>query len=367
MKYPNEIQVCLLFDRKVKILDSIAKTFGAFEQKSGFASYRVSESRDGVFHRLFGADDLMVTLEYIDRPANVDVFRQALESPFTKIAFPEAAYHLARHETHILLNVSHGVLGGSEELARLMATLEMPMEGASLPKFKRRLDVAAMLAHIANTQVMASVVHWTQSNQLLAGKQFEGLSRMATPSPMHIHPFLFGGGQSPDGKTLAGIRTFGARHFIGAELLIEPSPLPWTANFETMLAFLRVCLTKDGYVIPDGDSFGPEDRSQSYRVHHRGAKPGDVPVYELEPLMYREYGFQAESYVPPERVFDDRSPPADLMPADPVAREELTTEWRNKRAMTEGIGGHFEVRARAAPPAKPKSFFQRLTGLGGKD
>jgi hypothetical protein len=60
---------------------------------------------------------------------------------------------------------------------------------------------------------------------------------------------------------LAGLRTFGARHWLGREILIRPSVLPWAANLETIFAFLRLATMPGGYVIPDGDSFGPEDRS----------------------------------------------------------------------------------------------------------
>jgi hypothetical protein len=96
---------------------------------------------------------------------------------------------------------------------------------------------------------------------------------------------------------------------------------------------------------------------------------GEVPIYELVPLLYREYGFQSETYVPRDRAFDDRSPPADLLPKSHPAREELLAEWRTKRALAEGVGGQFEVRARDAdpkgvPPASP-SFGRRVFGRRG--
>ena len=195
----------------------------------------------------------------------------------------------------------------------------------------------------------------------MSGETFETLAQMPAPSPLHVHPLLFDGGTSADGKQMASITTFGARHFIGREIEIEPSVLPWAANYDTILAFLRVATLDKGYVIPDGDTFGPEDGSLSYRVIHRPEVPGKVPVYELEPLLHREYGFQSDGYVPRERAFDDRMPPPDLMPADDGAKMELVNEWREKRALAEGIGGRFEVRSRdgrgpgATPPLPPPS------------
>ena len=214
---------------------------------------------------------------------------------------------------------------------------------------------------------------------------------MPAPGPLHVHPYLFGGAKDGDGRTRLGIRTFGARHFIGRELLIEPSVLPWAANYETMLAFLRVATAEKGYLIPDGDSFGPEDRSLSYRVLHREAEAGDVPLIELQPLLHQEYGFVAEDYVPPERVFDDRMPPADLMPEDQEAKMSSPTNgarngrWprgsaaasRSARAIPAGAAPRPPGPAATRPPARasatgrssegrrPRSAGWRRSGGGG--
>jgi hypothetical protein len=158
------------------------------------------------------------------------------------------------------------------------------------------------------------------------------------------------------------------RHFIGYEILAEPGRLPWAANFETALALLRVATVENGYIIPDGDVFGPEDASWSYRVLHRTAAPNDVPLIELVPLLYPKYGFVAEYYVPPVRVVDERNLPEDVKPADPAEQERLSAAWREKRAMVEGIGGRLEVRAPGegggAPPPTPSpgGWFSRPFG-----
>jgi hypothetical protein len=295
----------------------------------------------------------------------VEVFQQALASPITGIVCADIRQRLLKNRSHILINVSHGVLGNAPEVMRLLQQIDYPQEGQSLPQFTRRLDVCALIARIVGDHAPAQAVHWTQSNQLVPGEAFDDFAKLPAPGPLHVHPRLFGDPTDGDGKV--GIRTFGVRHFIGREVLVEPSVLPWAANFEAILAFLRVATTENGYVIPDGDTFGPEDRSLSYRVIHRAAEANDVPLYELQPLMHREYGFVAEDYVPPERVFDDRMPPADLMPEDQEAKMSLANEWREKRSMAEGIGGRFEVRARdrgdgGAPPHRPAG--SPLSGVG---
>lgn len=358
MQFPNEVQVALLFDRPVSDIEAIVRTFARVEEARSGARFNMPEINPGKFYRLFGGDDLMITVEYLDQPANMDVFQQTLTSVVTGIVCPDIRQRLMRNRSHILVNVSHGVIGNSPEILSMLERINYPKEGHSLPQFKRRLDVCGLLARIAGDHAPALAVHWTQSNQLLPGEAFDALAQSEAPSPLHIHPYLFGGGTDESGNNKVGIRTFGARHFIGREVLVEPSALPWAANYETILAFLRLATIDNGYIIPHTDTFGPEDHSLSYRVLHRDAEAGDVPLYELVPLMYREYGFVADDYVPRDRVIDDRMPPPELMPADDEEKMELANEWREKRMLAEGAGGRFEVRARGdgttpPPPVRP--------------
>jgi len=356
MQFPNDIQACLLFDRPVGDLEAIVRTFIQVEEGRSGTRFNVPEFKPGTIYRLFGGDQMTVLFEYVNGPPNMEVFQQALASTITGIVGPDIRERLMRGRSHILINVSHGVLGSSPEILQMLQQIDYPIEGHSLPQFTRRLEMLALAARVAGEAVTPLAVHWTQSNQLMPGEAFDTLAALPAPSPLHVHPYLFGGGTDAEGRNKAGIRTFGMRHFIGREVIVEPSVLPWAANFETILALLRVATIDNGYIIPDGDTFGPEDRSLSYRVLHREAEEGDVPLLELVPLLYKEFGFVAPDYVPPERVFDDRMPPADLMPQDEEEKMELVNEWREKRGMAEGIGGRFEVRSRepdgggAAPP-----------------
>ena len=360
MPFPNDIQSALLFERPVANLDAIMRGFLNVEAARGL-DYNIVEAKPGTFYRLYGAGELMITLEYIAGPAKSDVFKPAMSSAITRIFCPDMGERLMRHKSHILIGVSDGVLPSTPDIDRMLAQIGYQKPSATLPKFLRRLDTCALLSRIAMDEARAIAVHWTQSDQLIPGEMFDTLAAGSAPGPLHIHPYLYGGGENAGGKALAGIRTFGAAHFIDREIRIEPSELPWAANFETILAFLRVATTTNGYVIPDNDTFGPEDHSLSYRVRHLEATSDDVALYELTPLLYREYGFQSPDYVPRERTFDDRTAPAELMPEARDERQELLDEWQEKRAMAEGIGGRFEVRARdpglaAPPPAQPTGF-----------
>lgn len=370
MLYPNRIQAALLLDQPVTQLAAIVRDFQRIEGMRSGAQFNVPEENPGRFVRLFnGAEELMVTFEYCDYPCDTALFRPALSSAFVGIATPDIRERIARSHSHILIEVSHGVMAGVEdnpEIAAMFEAIGRPRAGATQAQFERRIAVLALMGRIAAEHAMPLAVHWTQSDMLLGGDLFDALAgNDAVPGALHIHPFLFGPHPAPGEDALVGIRTFGARHWLGREIIVQPSALPWATNLETIFAFLKIATMPGGYVIPDGDSFGPEDRSLSYRVRHhdRGAdigyaepEPADVPFYELIPLRHVAHGFTAPDHVPDANAFDDRAFPVAVMPPDQDDRMTLANEWAGKRRMAEAIGGRFEVRkAGLAAPAAPPS------------
>jgi hypothetical protein len=367
MQYPNSVQAALLFDRPMKNLALIAENFLKIEAAKSGAHFNVSEANPGFFYRLYGHHDLMITLEYIDGPAKRDVFSQALQSPVTQMLCSDIADRLTRHRSHVLINVSHGVLPDMAEITSLLAELNMPMAGASLPQFIERLDTCAFLTQLAKDVGKASVVHWTQSNQLLSSDVFEAYSKASQqgPGPLHVHPYLLNGGVSADGAQKVEILTFGARHFVGREFQVPATVLPWSACYQTALSFLNIATHENGYIIPDGDLFGPEDGSQSFRVRHLPPTEGEVPLYEIEPMLFREYGFQSDSYISHGKTFDDRSVPKDLLPKKRSERTELLNNLRTRREKVEGVGGRLQLRAKPEPTPDPpprRGFFSGLFG-----
>lgn len=352
MKYPTDIQVAILFDRPVADLAAMVETFLVSESHTSGARYNLVEQRSGTYYAMYGSNELMVSFEYLDRPADAQVFAQALASPVTRLMCPEAADAIARHRHHLLISVQHGAMGGAE-IQQMLAQMGMDVPGNGMPAFEKRLLYAEKLTLKALEQPGAMLVHWTLSNQLFSPDTFTKAADGTVPSLLHVHPYLFGGGQDAQGRDLAGVLTFGVRHFLGREIEIQPTPVPWFENWQVILTFLRVALAPNGYVVPDGDTFGDEGRNVSYRVRHLPEQQGQVPLYQLEPLLHRGCGFQTPDYVSPDRRIDPDRPPSSLMPPVASERAELMGEWRAKRAMAEGIGGSFEVKAKGDEPIPP--------------
>lgn len=358
MHFPNNQQVALLLPDGDCDLGAIVSSFQSLCQAKFGWQFNIPEANPGLYYRLFGGREVMATFELLRNPGNPEVFAQALGSPFTTMTCPDMGKRVMLHRAMILITISHGVMGGvmnDPQFAGLFASIGMRIEGESLPEFTQRLELCALGARVAMDFAQAVAVHWTQSNMLLAPEAFETLAGMGVPSPLHVHPSLFGTPPGPGEEQALGVRTFGMRHFIGHEVIVEPTTLPWSVMWESAMVLLRVATVKNGYIIPDGDTFGDEDRSQSFRVRHLPADEGGAPLLQLTPLKLSEFDFVAPDYAPEENVIDDRMPPPALMPADDGDKMELANEWREKRAMAEGIGGRFEVRTtgEAPPPAAP--------------
>lgn len=363
MQFPNRIQSVLLFDRPIEVLEAVVRDFARIEEMKTGATFNVPETKPDRFYRLFNGDEeLMLTFEYIDGPANSEAFRAALGSPITGMLCSDIRERIARTGSHILLEVSHGVIGGAAEnpeVVQLLQTIGRGPDGATQEQFERRLDVLALMSRIVTDHAAPMAVHWTQSDQLIPGEEFDAFAERPAPDALHVHPYLFGPKPAPGEEGMVGIRTFGARHWLGREILVEPSNLPWAANFETVLAFIRASTAENGYVIPDSDTFGPEDHSFSYKVDWRDADPEEgehgVPFYQLTPLKHAAHGFVSDQHVPEENVIDLAACPAELMPEDQDEKSSLANEWTEKSRMAEAAGGRFEVRAVGGGIVSPPS------------
>jgi len=135
MQFPNRIQVAMLFDRKIDALEAGVRDFARIEEMKTGATFNVPETNPGKFYRLFNGDEeLMLTFEYIDGPANPDAFRGALSSPVVGILTPDIRDRIAQTGSHVLLEASHGVLSGVEnnpEIASFLGTIGRGPAGAT--------------------------------------------------------------------------------------------------------------------------------------------------------------------------------------------------------------------------------------------
>jgi hypothetical protein len=77
---------------------------------SGY-KYNVVEADGRTYFRCFGGreSDVMVFVEWVDRPTARANFNSALSSVFNQISVPDAAALIDRHRGLLLINVHHAI------------------------------------------------------------------------------------------------------------------------------------------------------------------------------------------------------------------------------------------------------------------
>jgi hypothetical protein len=358
-QFPGSIQAALLFDSGQPLdMDVLVREFLAAEAGTGTRYNLVFDTKPGVFYRLFGSNGVMMTVEHVGRQAKLSLFETALSSPFTNMGTPDARERLARHKSYILVEAHHGPLPPTPEVLSLLEKSGMPAPGHSLAEFRLRMTLCGKLSTMVHRMGNATLVHWTPNDHLMRGDMFATLAAVPAPSLLHIHPFLFNGGESTDGRPQVEIRTIGAHHFIGREIHVAATPVPWADVLDGIFAFVKVGCLDRGYVVPDGDTFGMDNGAYSYRVRHieKGEKSGDFegPLYRLDLLRSQEHDFKAPDFVETVRTFTDRNVPKDIMAQLGARGGSVVREWRAKRQMAEAAGNQFEVRT-DRPAPEPES------------
>lgn len=332
MKYPNRIQAALLLDARFEQLDAVTHDFARIAEMKSGATFNTAEHHPGAFARLFdGESELMLTFEYVASPPDTGMLEGALASPVTTIRSPDMPERVTNARSHILLEVSQGTLGGVEfdaDQAALIEELGAFDTGANAGAFVHRLETLSLMVRVTTDHVTPSAIHWTQSDQLFGPEAFETAVTKGFPGPLAIHPMLYSEGEHTNEAGAIGLRTFGARHWLGREVRVPPSLLPWSAAYETVLAFCAATSASESAIPQAGERFEPAQGGEIWRVEHLDVPPDTAPdtqldtgpsddpvaAYELIPLRHDACAFLAEEYAREADVLCHRTPKPDGRP-----------------------------------------------------
>jgi hypothetical protein len=365
---PNALQVALLYERGDTVdLTALQAAFLKSELNAFGYKYNVVAADGRNFFRCFGGRDsnVMVAVERMDRPGDRAKFNTALGSVFNQITVPDARAIIDRHGGMLLINVHHGAMSQSSAVQGLLAQMGLGQAGQSLPQYQERLRVMGLLAAMATEISKPTLSHWTHTDVLARPQAIKNHMEDASPNPLHVHPLPFRAQGTTQDQGIAGLETFGAAAFIGREIRVRPTEVPWGEAYRHALAFIALAVRKNGYVIPDNDTFGDDNDRFSYRVHHT-AQPFlnagvQIPCYELEPLLNKDHGFKSPAYVPNDRIVNIDAPQSEYAQLKGRAGREVVAEWKAKRQMAERAGGSFVVKARA-DAAGGRPFGKRQSG-----
>jgi hypothetical protein len=264
----------------------------------------------------------------------------------------------------VLINVHNGPMPPDPKIQAMLRELNMPEAGQSLPEYQERLRVVGALAKLATDMSAPTLSHWTHSDMLLKPAMLGEAMLDNSPNLLHVHPLPYRAPGTTQEEGVAGLVTHGASFFIGREIRVRPHKISWIENFEGALAFMRMAIAKNGYIIPDGDTFSDEANTICYRVHHDAEPfrngPATVPCYELELMVNTKHGFVSPSYVPLDYTVDLDAPRTGD-PTDPRTDDRMD-DWLRTRRMAERAGAKLEVKVdMRATDASGRKVFGRRT------
>ncbi|MCZ7471959.1 hypothetical protein M0412_02670 [Agrobacterium sp. O3.4] len=357
-KYTNQMQAAILLDGDIASspLPDLAKQFQTVFNRLGIGL--TCPAISPAYVQMFGPNDLQIAVEFMTGPADHGVFAPTLGSPISNMLVPDAAERIRRHKAHILVYVQHGVFGGvmqEKGIADLFNQIGMHQPGHSLAEFLERIRALSIACETICASTPARLVHWTQSNMVFPAESFTTFVEEPI-GPLTVHPRIYSEAP-PRGTTeqCIGIHTLGAADYIGREIHMEAAPVPWTELYAGALSFIKIATHKNGYIIPDNDTFGIEDDSVSFRVRHveANAEQGLPDHYQLTLRYSREHGYTTQDAKRRLAVPGGVNGVERLIgTATPEARAELR-KMRESEALAEGIGGRLVVTRPADEPPQP--------------
>ncbi|MCG6859122.1 MAG: hypothetical protein LJE67_13775 [Salaquimonas sp.] len=268
---PKKIEAVLLYrdfdtvDPR-KILDSLN-----FVLENAKIQFEMKQAEaDGSYCMMMGRG-IYVQISQTHEPLALDGFAPALTSAHTSMIFPNAAVVVRHHKCRIFITVGSGVpVPGTEELEK---KLEMP-DLLSQGKFESMLTICQVLTRQMVRANKPQAIHWCQSDQIMTSDYFDKVSMDAFPMQLFVHPSYFSSRKEVNGTQVIGLRTYGAAHLIGKEVVFNEAPVPPGYLYARVVQFLEMA-RRSGEVIADGESFGESDR-EIIRVRH-------LPAEELDP------------------------------------------------------------------------------------
>jgi len=381
-RYTNNIQAAILYEGGDEIYPSLhLNAFRKAMLERQLPLNVVQEDRHFVLMR--GPGEFQILVTYFPRPADVAVFAPTLGSAATTLLMPDARERVRRHTAHVLVEVHHGVLGGvtdNPDIAGLFSQIGMQRPGATLREFNMRIEILGEVCRYLLKVQPARAIHWTQSNMLIAGEQFTAFLDQPQPSMLTVHPKLFAGEPVPGfNEQPAGLLTLGGADYIGREVYVAPAPIPWIDLYDATLAFIRVAIQPNGYIVPDDETFGPENGDYSYRVRHLAADQHPIgmrePCYALTLRFSRQHSYTTMEHETRTLIPGGMRSVAASVEPDRDKRRELIADWEKKERTAKAVGNSLQLYRKGEggsdepPTGSPPRFgggFTRRTAVFGR-
>jgi hypothetical protein len=126
-------------------------------------------------------------------------------------------------------------------------------------------------------------------------EMYEHFSRQPFPTALFVHPNLFSSRAVINGTQVIGLKTFGAAHLIGKEIVFNEAPVPLAWMYQRTCNFVDMARAKNGQLISDGETFGAT-RDEVIKVRHCNSSAEYVRgTIELTLLQSVEHGYEFDT------------------------------------------------------------------------
>lgn len=337
---PSKIESALLYQDFATVAPvGILKHLNSGLEAAKIAFDPVEISPDDTF-ALFAGNGFHVMISQTRSPLDIEGFGTTLTSPYTQMTFPGADEAVHRHRSRIFITVGSGL--PKPDRPKRDQDSPPPEPGESQGDFERKLMICRLLT---NTMVLHNkpiAIHWCQSDQLMKPEMYEHFANEAFPTPLFVHPAMFSSREVINGTEVIGLRTYGAAHLIGREIVFNEAPVPFEWLYTRACNFVDMA-RQSGSVIPHGESFGASDE-EIIRVRHRPKSEKD-PNGAIELTLERcdEHNFVLEQPTDVEPAQTEDAGEVVLNLNDPIDRAiaERRRELNLSPARPSGTTGGF--------------------------
>lgn len=291
-KFTNRLQAVILYDGENEISASaMLRSYCDTAQKMGQPFRMANPSM------MMGPKDLSVLVSYSPHQADMSKFGNALKSVWNFELSHQLEARVQRHRSHMVIDVfhgMHGIVSDEPEIAEFLTKINVRKPGHSLRDFQQRAGLLAQIATHFHHLHPGSAIHWTQSDSLHEAGKFSTILADRQLLPLTVQPLICHVTGTPiDRDDAIAVLTRGATDYVGREIFVPPAPIPWLERYFAALAFVDVANLQDGYIIPHESTFSIEDGEFSYLVRHLdgGVSPTNAPVYSLELIFHKKYGY----------------------------------------------------------------------------
>lgn len=285
---PSNIKTLLTY-MNLSLLEKAQILYFLNEQLSSvYAPMKMTRSSPDNTYMLFSNEkNLHVEICQQNEKFPTDLFEEIIYGeyvPETRASIVEQKEH---HQAYIAITVGSGSnpTPDSPELNDLLGKYGADQ---SNQEFETKLALCHALAGYIINKRRPDAIYWYQSKQFIYPDHYDFFKNDAFPLSLFVKPIYITQENSDQAARINGVRTYGAAHLVGREIIFYPAAVPrdWISQrIHTLIQNIR----KYGRFYAHTDSFGLNSAESIRILHGKPDIEGHEEVIELAVDYCEEY------------------------------------------------------------------------------